>query len=95
MFSNRTKTGRANIVGYNIRRLRKSLKISQRELADNLQNIGMKVDKNAIQRMESGRRFITDIDMFYIAKVFNVSIFDLYKTDDIPDEIILDLGNNG
>lgn len=55
----------------------------------------MKVDKNAIQRMESGLRFITDIDMFYIAKVFNVSIFDLYKTDDIPDEIILDLGNNG
>lgn len=95
MFANRTKTGRANIVGYNIRKLRKSLKISQRELADNLQNIGMKVDKNAIQRMESGRRFITDIDMFYIAKIFNVSIFDLYKTDEIPDEIILNLDSNG
>lgn len=34
MIANRTKTGRTNIIGYNIAIIRKKLGISQRELAD-------------------------------------------------------------
>ena len=37
---------------------RKELQISQRELADWLQLIGLDIDKNAIQRIESGQRFV-------------------------------------
>lgn len=73
MFTNRTKSGRANIVGINIARMRKQLKLSQREVADRLTAIGLTIDKNAIQRMESGSRFITDIELIYIAKLFSVS----------------------
>ena len=35
--------------------------ISQRELADKLQIAGLDLDKNAIQRIECGKRFVTDI----------------------------------
>ena len=57
---------------------RKEMKISQRELADRLQLVGMDVDKNAIQRMEAGKRFITDIELTYLSKVLNVCIMELF-----------------
>lgn len=45
------------------------MKISQRELADRLQISGLDVDKNAIQRIESGQRFVTDIEIIALSKV--------------------------
>lgn len=60
MIANRTKTGRTNIIGYNIAIIRKKLGISQRELAERLWHLGLDIDKNAIQRMESGQRLITE-----------------------------------
>lgn len=74
MFNNRTTDGRNNIAGINVSRLRMGLGISQRELSDRLNTIGLDIDKNAVQRMESGQRFITDIELGYLAKVFNVAI---------------------
>ncbi len=81
MFTNRTPDGRNNIVGVKVAKLRKGLKISQRELADRLQLIALDVDKNAVQRIESGQRFVTDIELVALAKVFSVSIADLYDID--------------
>lgn len=47
--------------------------ISQRQLADLLQLEGLEVDKNAIQRIEAGKRFVTDIELVQLAKVLRVS----------------------
>lgn len=77
MFSNRTKDGRNNICGIKVAQLRKTLKISQRELADRLQVINLDIDKNAVQRIESGQRFVTDIELDYLAKVFSVTVEEL------------------
>ena len=52
MFINKTKDGLNNICGKNISKLRQNIKISQRELADKMQLIGIDIDKNAIQRIE-------------------------------------------
>ncbi len=82
MFNNRTKSGRNNICGINIAKLRKALRISQRELADRLQVIDLDIDKNAVQRIESGQRFVTDIEMISLAKVFSVTVEDLLKVDE-------------
>ena len=79
MFINKTNTGRNNICGEQIAIFRKEMHISQRELADRLQLAGLDVDKNAVQRMESGQRFITDIELSYIAAVLGKSILDLYS----------------
>ena len=45
---------------------------SQRQLADLLQIAGLDIDKNAIQRIEAGKRFVTDIELTYFSKVLNL-----------------------
>lgn len=73
MFANRYAF-RNNICGINVAKLRKGLRISQRELSDRLENIGLSIDKNAVQRIESGQRFVTDIELTYLAKIFNTTV---------------------
>ena len=77
MFINKTRDGKNNVCGEQIARLRKAMKISQRKLADKLQIAGLDVDKNAVQRMESGQRFITDIEIIYLAQALNSSFEEL------------------
>ena len=79
MFINKAKDGRNNICGVNIANFRKEIKISQRELADKMQLADIDIDKNAIQRIEAGKRFVTDIEMVAFAKVLNKSIEELLK----------------
>ena len=74
MFINKSKDGLNNICGKNISHFRTILKISQRELADRMQLVGIDLDKNAIQRIECGKRFVTDIEIVAFAKVFNISL---------------------
>ena len=77
MYKNRTADGRNNIAGIKVAELRKGLRISQRELADRLAVIGLDIDKNAVQRIESGQRFVTDIELGYLAKVISVTVEEL------------------
>ncbi|MDD6061707.1 MAG: helix-turn-helix transcriptional regulator [Oscillospiraceae bacterium] len=77
MFINKTDDGLNNVCGKNIARLRLEIKISQRELADRMQLVGIDVDKNAIQRIECGKRFVTDIEIIAFSKIFNVSFDEL------------------
>ena len=79
MFINKSKDGLNNVCGKTIARLRKELNISQRLLADKLQLSGLDVDKNAIQRIECGKRFVTDIELLAFAKIFDISIDELLK----------------
>ncbi len=78
MFINKTKDGKNNLCGANIAAFRKSMKLSQKKLADKLQLEGLDIDKNAIQRMESGQRFITDIELVYLCRVLEKSLDELY-----------------
>lgn len=77
MFTNKALDGRNNICGKQITRYRIEMNISQRQLADMLQLAGLDVDKNAIQRIEAGKRFVTDIELIYLAKVLHVDVNDL------------------
>ena len=77
MFINKANDGRNNLCGKNVTKFRNELGISQRKLADKLQILGLDIDKNAIQRIESGKRFVTDIELFYICKVFEKNYDDL------------------
>ena len=79
MFTNKSGDGSNNICGEQIAKYRKELKKSQRELADALQLLGLDIDKNAIQRMEAGKRFVTDIELVYLAKALNVTYEELLK----------------
>jgi len=77
MFINKTKDGLNNVCGKNIAKFRAELKISQRELADRMQLVGIDIDKNAIQRIECGKRFVTDIETVAFAKVFGITTDEL------------------
>ena len=79
MFINKAADGRNNICGKSIAIFRKELCISQRELADRLQLSGLDIDKNAIQRIEAGKRFVTDIELVIIAQVLKKSISELVE----------------
>lgn len=80
MFINKTDDGLNNVCGKNIANLRVNLKISQRELADRMQLVGIDIDKNAIQRIECGKRFVTDIEIIAFAKIFDVTFEELLIT---------------
>lgn len=79
MFTNKSADGRNNICGGKVARLRKQMGVSQRILADRLQLSGLDVDKNAIQRIECGKRFVTDIELLALAKVFAVPVAELLE----------------
>ncbi|MDR0326625.1 MAG: helix-turn-helix transcriptional regulator [Oscillospiraceae bacterium] len=74
MFKNKTANGRNNISGIQVSILRKQRKLSQRALADKLQLEGIDLTKNAIQKMESGERFVTDIELKALAAVLETSV---------------------
>ena len=77
MFINKTDNGLNNICGKNIAKFRIELNISQRQLADRMQLVGIDIDKNAIQRIECGKRFVTDIEIIAFAKTFNITYEEL------------------
>ena len=81
MFKNKSLSGKNNLCGEKIYVLRKGQipKMSQRILAEQLQIRGVDVDKNAIQRIESGERFVTDIELKVLAEIFNTTCDELVK----------------
>ena len=81
MFLNKNENGTNNLCGKNVREIRKSMHLSQRQLAENLQRIGLDVDKNAIQRIEAGKRFVTDIELKKLSAVLGVTLETLLREE--------------
>lgn len=79
MYKNKSAIGTNNICGRKISLLRKALspKVSQRAFADQLQLKGLDLDKNAIQRIECGKRFVTDIELKAFAQILNTTTDEL------------------
>lgn len=79
MYKNKAPDGSNNLCGKRIRELRKQLpkKTSQKQFSDMLQIARLDIDKNAIQRIESGNRFVTDIELKVIASALGVSYQEL------------------
>lgn len=84
MYKNKSYDNLNNICGRKIKLLRLQLpeKTSQRKLADMLALQGLDIDKNAIQRIESGQRFVTDIEIKMLARVLNASYEELLGCPD-------------
>ncbi len=79
MFKNRNEDGTRNLCGKNVARLRTAMRprVSQNKLAGQLQLAGLDLEKNAVQRIESGERFVTDIELKKLAEVLGVSADEL------------------
>ena len=79
MYKNRAPEGGNNICGRRVRELRLAMpgRVSQRMLSERLQIECLDLDKNAVQRIESGERFVTDIELKVLSRVLGVSADEL------------------
>ncbi len=68
-----------NIAGKNIKQIRKNKKITQEDLCARMQVMGFKLSRSDISKLETGKRFINDIEIVGFSKALKVSILDLYK----------------
>ncbi len=73
----RSKTGEKNLISRNLIELRKAQGLSQRLLAYQLQLKGYDMDKNVITRIETNKRYVTDIELKALCEVLEVTYEDL------------------
>lgn len=66
-------SGDKNLIGQRLIKLRQIHGLSQRDLARKLQLAGYDIDKNVITRIETNKRYVSDIEIKAFAFVFDVS----------------------
>ncbi len=69
----RTSSGEKNLISQRLIALRKKHNLSQRDLAHKLQLAGFDIDKNVITRIETNKRYVTDIELQAFCKIFNIT----------------------
>lgn len=67
-----------NLIGGNLKKLRRKLKISQQHLSNKLELLGVYICRGSISRIEDYSRTVTDIELFAIAEVLGVDPKELY-----------------
>jgi transcriptional regulator with XRE-family HTH domain len=79
MSKTRAANGDRSLSGSNIKRFRKATipELSQRALAEKMQLLNIDVDKNAVQRIESGERHVSDLELVTFAECLGVSVMEL------------------
>lgn len=75
----RSDTGRKNLISENLIELRHRHNLSQRDLAQKLQIAGCDMDKNVITRIETQKRYVTDIEIKKLCEVLNTTFEELTK----------------
>ena len=69
----RTSTGEKNLISKRLIKLREKHNMSQRLLAYQLQLNGYDMDKNVITRIETNKRYVTDVELKALSEIFHVS----------------------
>ena len=66
--------GKKNISGDRIHQARTTLRLSQAELAAQMQVKGVTIEREAISKMETGDRFVTDYELKVFAEFLGVTV---------------------
>ncbi|MCR5657316.1 MAG: helix-turn-helix transcriptional regulator [Butyrivibrio sp.] len=66
--------GKKNVCGSRIKAARKAKKLTQTELAAQLQTQGIILDQISLSRIEVGTRFVADFELKTIANLLDCSI---------------------
>ena len=69
----KTSTGEKNLISQRLIELSLQHNMSQRLLAYQLQLNGYDMDKNVITRIETNKRYVTDVELKALTEIFNVS----------------------
>ena len=68
-----------NLIGKNVSKIRKQKKMSQQELSAKLELMSVYVCRGSISRLEDQTRTVTDIELYALARVLQVSVDELLK----------------
>jgi len=67
-----------NLIGGNLKKLRKKLRISQQGLSNKLELLGVYICRGSISRIEDYSRTVTDIELFALSEALGVDPKELY-----------------
>ena len=79
MKSRQKSLGDKNIIGANVTKLRKLNMMSQKELAINMQLLGVEMNFSSLSKLEGQTRVATDKEILAIAKIFDIRIDELFR----------------
>ena len=65
-----------NLIGSNLKILRKQKKMSQQELSDKLETLAIYICRGSISRIEDKSRTVTDIELYGLSRVSIDSLFE-------------------
>ena len=74
--------GAKNLSGDRIHQARTAMRLSQADLAARMQVKGVAIEREAISKIETGDRFVTDYELMVFAKVLGVSVGWLLEDED-------------
>ncbi len=66
--------GKKNLCGDRIHQARTAQRMSQSDLAARMQVNGVIIEREAISKIETGDRFVTDYELLVFAKVLGISV---------------------
>lgn len=75
----KAELGDANLIGANVTKLRKLNKMSQKDLAINMQLLGVDMNFTSLSKLEGQTRVASDKEVLAIARVFGIKTDDLFK----------------
>ena len=68
-----------NLIGENMKKYRKSKKMSQQALSNQLELKGVYVCRGSVSRIEERSRTVTDIELHAIAEVLGITVEKLFE----------------
>lgn len=78
--------GKKNICGDRIREARLKLRLTQSDLAAQMQINGVIIERDSISRIEIGTRFVTDYELKIFSKVLKVELPWLLSEDSTEEQ---------
>ncbi len=71
-----------NMIGDKLKELRKKKGLSQQALSDKLEMMAIYICRGSISRIEDKQRTVTDIELYGLSKILDVSIESLFEKKD-------------
>ena len=68
-----------NLIGANLKKLRTERKMSQQDISNKLELLGVYVCRGSVSRIEDHSRTVTEIELYAIAEVLNVNPTELFN----------------
>ena len=66
--------GKKNICGQRLKEARKAKKLSQLELAEEMQKKGITLERDSVSRIELGTRFVPDYELMIFAQILEKDV---------------------